>query len=100
MAFDDCSPGGELQIWFSSDGMKTWAAAATPVTPSTGGHYGIVIDDSGRTVVSYRHQNGPTIHLQLGVTVVYGRTWQRNDLGQLMVNENAPRLDNFSTISL
>jgi len=102
LAFVAGGPGGPLQIWFSSDGMKTWAAAATPITTRTAGGFafGIVIDDSGRTVVSYRHKSTSAHHLQLSVTGDYGRTWQRHDLGRFLLNENDPLAEHLSGISL
>jgi photosystem II stability/assembly factor-like uncharacterized protein len=76
-----------LQVLFSTDGAATWTVAPTPlVRPKTGANpYAIVIDDTGRTIVSYSYieRKHMMYRLELGTTEDGGKTWQRHDLGRL-----------------
>jgi photosystem II stability/assembly factor-like uncharacterized protein len=78
-----------LQVVFSTDGAVTWTAAPTPlVRPKTGANpYAIVIDDTGRTIVSYIERKQMMLGLELGATEDGGKTWRPHDLGLLLTNE-------------
>jgi hypothetical protein len=91
-----------LQVLFSADGAATWTVAPTPlVRPKTGANpYAIVIDDTGRTIVSYSYieRKQMMYRLELGTTEDGGKTWQRHDLGRLADKNDSTPQEEFAAV--